>query len=238
MTTLYLSRMLLATRNRDVRADLSDCHALHRRLLLAFPNLGGLSAARDHFGILYRLDSGDGGARLLVQSSAEPDWSRLPTAYLLDPHPLVKRIDSLYDTLVTGQKLRFCLRANPTRRISDRGATQPERWRGKRVDLRNEEDQLAWLTRKGEQAGFQLLSVHTQPNVVGFHSDRPIADVRTSGVNDRVIGRHPAGRLTFASVTFEGRLRITDPAAFREALTNGIGSGKAFGFGLLSIAPA
>ena len=238
MTPLYLSRALLAMRNRDVRADLSDCHAMHRQLMLAFPNLGGLQAARDHFGVLYRLDSGDGGARLLVQSVAEPDWSRLPTGYLLDARALVKRVDTLYDMLTTGQQLRFCLRANPTRRISNRGATQPERWRGKRVDLRREDDQLEWLKRKGEQAGFQIISVRAQPNIAGAPSGHFIADVRTSGVNDRVIGRHPAGRLTFASVTFEGRLRITDPAAFREALANGIGSGKAFGFGLLSIAPA
>jgi CRISPR system Cascade subunit CasE len=39
-------------------------------------------------------------------------------------------------------------------------------------------------------------------------------------------------------VVFEGRLRVTDAEAFRRALAAGIGSGKAFGFGLLSVAPA
>jgi CRISPR system Cascade subunit CasE len=37
-------------------------------------------------------------------------------------------------------------------------------------------------------------------------------------------------------VLFSGRLEVTDAALFRDALAKGIGSGKAFGFGLLSIA--
>ena len=42
---------------------------------------------------------------------------------------------------------------------------------------------------------------------------------------------------THLSVLFEGLLRITDETCFLETLVRGIGSGKAFGFGLLSIAP-
>lgn len=228
MDALYLSRLALALRNRDVHRDLSDCQALHRRLLLAYPNLGGIDSAREQFGILYRLESGDGGATVLVQSSSEPDWSRLPANYLIGSHTLVKRIDTLYDSITLGQRLLFRLRANPTRRISDRNTSQSERWRGKRVDIRSEEDQLRWLEEKGKHAGFALLTIRTNPTV---------HDARTSGVDSRLIGSHPRGRLTFASVTFEGRLQVTDRDAFLQALQHGIGSGKAFGFGMLSIAP-
>jgi CRISPR system Cascade subunit CasE len=42
--------------------------------------------------------------------------------------------------------------------------------------------------------------------------------------------------MSFGSVLFEGELIVTDVKAFREALMQGIGSGKAYGFGLLSIA--
>jgi CRISPR system Cascade subunit CasE len=43
-------------------------------------------------------------------------------------------------------------------------------------------------------------------------------------------------RLTFGDVVFDGRLVVTDAALFRATLERGIGSGKAFGFGLLSVA--
>jgi CRISPR system Cascade subunit CasE len=44
--------------------------------------------------------------------------------------------------------------------------------------------------------------------------------------------------MTFGDVVFEGRLRVGDAEAFRRALAVGIGSGKAYGFGLLSVARA
>ncbi len=40
-----------------------------------------------------------------------------------------------------------------------------------------------------------------------------------------------------SAVEFEGVLTVTDPAKFHETFTRGIGSAKAFGFGLLVIAP-
>lgn len=225
---LYLSSLMVSGRSREARDALGDCQALHRLVLLAFPNLGGLPDARDQFGMLYRVEPVDGGARILVQSLEKPDWSRLPTAYLHGAVVGPKRVDEAYARLAVGDELVFRLRANPTRRISNRNLSVEKKWRGKRVELRREEDQYAWLRRKGEQSGFVLLAVRAHPI---------IPDVRATAMGDRVIGRHPAGRLTLASVTFEGRLRVTDPDAFRRALLNGVGSGKAFGFGLLSIAP-
>lgn len=40
------------------------------------------------------------------------------------------------------------------------------------------------------------------------------------------------------SVLYEGVLKVTGPDLFRQTLIHGIGSGKAYGFGLLSVAPA
>jgi len=42
--------------------------------------------------------------------------------------------------------------------------------------------------------------------------------------------------MTFSSVVFEGRLKVVDRVLFLESIKNGIGSGKAYGFGLLSVA--
>jgi CRISPR system Cascade subunit CasE len=39
------------------------------------------------------------------------------------------------------------------------------------------------------------------------------------------------------AVEFEGVLAVTDPATFAQAFTHGIGSAKAFGFGLLARVP-
>jgi len=43
--------------------------------------------------------------------------------------------------------------------------------------------------------------------------------------------------MTFGAATFEGILEVTDAEKFRQSLKQGIGTGKAYGFGLLSVAP-
>jgi len=230
---LYLSRLTLDDHNVVVRRDLADCHRLHVTLLTAYPQVVDGLNARAHFGVLYRLEQGNRGRlRVLVQSAAEPHWATLPQGYFLAP-PECRRVDEQYASLRAGMLLRFRLRANPTKRVSAHDGSEGQaRWKGKRVELRGEEAQLAWLHRKGAQGGFALLDVHVAPGV---------ADVRSTP-ETTITGRRPgprdnkAARLTFGSALFEGRLQVTDAEAFRQSLERGIGSGKAYGFGLLSVA--
>ncbi|MGD9891483.1 MAG: type I-E CRISPR-associated protein Cas6/Cse3/CasE [Dehalococcoidia bacterium] len=238
---MELSRLVLNPRSRDVQRDLSDCQGLHRRILSAFPAApaGGVKA-REHFGVLYRVDVQPrmGTPVLLVQSSSTPDWNALPATYMLPataaPNPATKSVAAAYAALTPGASLRFRLRANPTKRVSPRGEGERNlnKWAGKRIDLRTEEEQIAWLRRKGAQGGFQLEAVQTSAD---------IADVRWMP-EGRLTGRRQDNdgdrrTLTFRSVLFEGRLVVTDAEQFRQTLAAGIGSGKAYGFGLLSVAP-
>jgi CRISPR system Cascade subunit CasE len=43
-------------------------------------------------------------------------------------------------------------------------------------------------------------------------------------------------RITLSTATFQGRLRVTDPDAVRNALLSGIGTAKGYGQGLLTLA--
>jgi CRISPR system Cascade subunit CasE len=231
---MYLSRLLLDPRRRDVQRDLSDVHALHQRLLAAFPQRASSEpGARAQFGVLYRLDERASGApQVLVQSHDQPNWKALPGGYLPDrpDNPACRAIDDFYAALEPGMVLRFRLRANPTRRVFQLKDGEDPKWRGKRVELQGDDNWLAWLQRKGEQHGFLLPGGPTQP---------AYADVRITD-EGKLQGRgaQQAGpeRLTLAAVRFDGRLAITDIDRFRAALATGIGSGKAYGFGLLSVA--
>lgn len=251
--TLYLSRLLLDPHGRDVRRDLADCHALHARVMAAFPKLAEADGdARERLGVLYRLDASPRGEciQLLVQSLAAPDWSRLDRGYLLATpgtlrNPDCKPLDGALDALRDGMDLRFRLRANPTRRVnaSKRGS---DPLAGKRVELQTEAEWDAWLARKGEAAGFSLLDVRSQADsglldqmaaVYGAArpAREPVPDVRAAG-GLKVTGRKAGRRVTFGAVLFEGRLRVTDADRLRAAIASGIGTGKAYGFGLLSVA--
>lgn len=220
---MYLSLLKLNPADRGVRRDLADCQQLHRRVMSAFPQAEG--SARASLGVLYRLEVMEHGSVLYVQSRVEPDWSRLPRGYCLPGGVACKPVGEKYAAISSGMVLRFRLRANPTKRLP--AGAPGEKRDGPRVDLRGEKEQLDWLQRKARAAGFQLVAVRINPEV-------PDVAVQQT----RVQGRHPAGKLTFASVLFEGRLRVEDARLFRRALEEGIGPAKAYGFGLLSVAPS
>jgi CRISPR system Cascade subunit CasE len=232
---MYLSRLILNPRSRAARRDIADCHDLHRTILSAFSQKeNDSSGARHQFGMLHRLDIDrrSGRVTLLVQSRERPDWSRLPDDYLEETdteNPACKPIEEIYNSLRPGARLTFRLRANPTRKIDTRSGPDGKRRNGKRVDLRREGDRIAWLKRKAEASGFRLLSVRLNNDVV---------NLRAQPENKFTGKRVQTGRLTFGSILFEGELEVTNSEAFLQALVSGIGSGKAYGFGLLSIAPA
>ena len=223
---MYLSRLLLDPRSRTVRQDTANCYALHQRVMEGFPSVQADGNARARLGILHRLDVEPRGNlwRLLVQSRVEPSWRALPSGYLLttDDNPACKEVGRFYATVSVGRLLQFRLRANPTKKIDTKSGPDGRRRNGKRVELRSVEEQLAWLRRKGEDAGFVALQAVPRPDKV--------AGARRADVGG-------GARMTFGAVVFDGVLRVTDADRFREALVQGVGSAKAFGFGLLSVAP-
>jgi len=218
---MYLSRLILNPRNRRVQRELAEPYQMHRSIMRAFKD--DLQPGEER--VLWRVDEHPRlGLILLVQSWSAPDWSWLAEdgarGYLLpmaEPNPAVKSFEL---HLTAGQTLIFRLRANPTRRLGK----SAEYNQGKRVGIYDEEEQIAWLTRKGEQHGFRVLEAR-----VGH--DGKI-------VNREAIARDgQTHKLEFFGVQFEGVLQVTDPDKLTAAVQAGIGSAKGFGFGLLSLAP-
>ncbi len=209
---MYLSRIVMNPRNRRVRAELASVYELHRTIMQAFPQ--DLPAEER---VLFRVDTDrhTGVPTLLVQSVQEPSWGHLVEAggYLLETpaekNPDLKQVNL---SLNGGQLLAFRLRANPTVKRN-----------GKRIPLFDDEQQQEWLERHAGAAGFQLMSVTAVPEGnqdTNKHSGASIMKMR-----------HYA-------VRFDGLLQVTDPVACTDAVVAGIGPAKAFGFGLLSLAPA
>lgn len=227
---MYLSKLILDPRSRDVRRDLGNLQDLHRTIMKAMPQArqdeGG---ARSQFGVLFRVDTGrDGRPQVLVQSTDRPDWRALPRDYLVCAAES-KSVDRQFAALRSGTVLIFRLLANPTRRATGRrtsGDRDESTWAGKRIELVTEADQLDWLIRQGAQNGFEI------PSLAGTDGVPDVTVISSS----KVQGRKGKCRMSFGAVLFEGRLRIREVEAFHQALQRGIGRGKAYGFGLLSIA--
>lgn len=238
---MYLSRLILNPRSRPARRDAAIPYEMHKTLMRAFGNDGEAKPGR----VLWRLDADRRSGRwtILVQSEREPAWSRVLSSqgpdYLLVPgesgigeNPACKRIDLDTMGLETGHRLRFRLRANPTRKVAtsskaDRLAGKA-RSNGRRLAHLTENSQRSWLERKGKAGGFRILGVRVS------QEDSP----RGMSKGTQRTGGGSGRRVSMLSVRYDGVLEVTDGALFHKAVCGGIGSGKAMGFGLLSLAPA
>lgn len=218
---MYLSRLILDPRSRQVRNELADPYEMHRTVCRAFPH----ADYKDNqpSGILFRVDLHPRTQipTLLVQSSQAPDWTFLLSekkGYLLGDADLPLDVENpsyreLDLRLQEGQMLAFRLRANPTKRIKDTA---------KRVGLVREEDQRAWLERKLAAAGAMLISVN-------------IASERA--IHGKLFKENePKKRMSFFCTRFDGVLQVKDPLQLVGSIQTGFGSAKGLGFGLLSLA--
>jgi CRISPR system Cascade subunit CasE len=190
------------------RRRLCDCYDWHQAVWKAFPGRDG-----DRRDFLTRLDQQRDGFRLMIVSPIEPtrpDWCP-PESWQSKPIP---------DTYFSRRRYAFQLCANPTKKITKLGADGSPTKNGKRVPLHTREEFIGWIRRKGDQGGF----------LVDSDSLRTFSRGREYFEKQGMRGMHSA-------VEFQGVLSVTDPAKFHEIFTRGIGSAKAFGFGLLVIAP-
>jgi len=234
---MLLHRIHLNPRSKEARRDLADPYQMHATLCRAFfPQETRCPPGA----LLWRLEpetDAHDRPRVLVQSKAQPDWTRAPAGWLsptlscLD-EPVNSGIDLAaklsLGALAAGRAFRFRLRANPCKTVE-----------GKRVGLVRPEAQMAWLIRKSEQHGFVLPA----PESADYFDflERPNADVyrdvRTLHEQMLVGAQGNGNAIRVFAVLFEGRLTVSDPTKFRDALETGIGHGKVMGLGLLSVAP-
>lgn len=257
---LYLSRVILNPASKAVMHDLGNPRELHKSISRWFPAIEGQNEKPQHeretprnaYNLLHRLDQKGESVVLYVQSSIKPDWQRLSPGYATRFDD--KKVDHLYAAIKDGDRLQFRLTANPTKRAgkNDKGEPKYKDAKRKRIAIfgdrepdenglkRTREKKLfEWLQRKGEgseaekivPAGFRIVSVDINdrvPNLASSFNGKTQFKKEKSDKNSVVLD----------AVTFQGVLEVTDAYAFRNALANGIGPGKAYGFGLMSVARA
>ncbi len=145
---MFLSKLELNPRCRQVQAELRDPYQMHRTISRAFGD--GDEAYKDAR-CMFRVDASNDGRTVcaLVQSKLQPDWSKraVPSDYLVaEP-----RVKEFVPSVSAGQRLGFRLRANPAVKRD-----------GKRIGIYDESERLAWLARKGAISGFRVLEARVE----------------------------------------------------------------------------
>nr|WP_242422988.1 MULTISPECIES: type I-E CRISPR-associated protein Cas6/Cse3/CasE [Frankia] len=238
----YLSRIWLNPLRTGAQSLLRNPERMHAAVL------GGLARQPVTERVLWRLETGrPHRAEVLILTESRPSWEHLveqagwPNAE--DPQALVRDYQPLLDRIQAGREFAFRLRANPvaaTRQPTSPSVAQKERLagprpRGVRVAHRTAGQQLAWFTDRVDRWGFTPLTTETGPAVQLNARERLTFRKRPpDGGNG---GKNKGHQVVLSTATFDGALRVVDPDLARRALLSGVGAAKAYGCGLLTLAP-
>lgn len=208
---------------------ITDSYAWHKKLWMCYP--GEPNAKRD---FLTRIDQLEGAFRvwmLAKKKPVRPDWCASDCFALNEIGPL----------FFTYKRYAFDVRANPVKTLVQRGPNgetlmnpNGKRKHGKRVPLIKYDDLRAWLVQKGE---VRCRDKNTGIDVPGGF--RIIEEQRPLEITPMTESHFRKNEQTgyHGGVQFRGILEVTDQKHFVDTYHSGIGSAKAFGFGLFLLAP-
>ncbi|WP_030997674.1 type I-E CRISPR-associated protein Cas6/Cse3/CasE [Streptomyces sp. NRRL F-5630] len=231
--SLWLTRLAPGPASRIARDELAGLPgtSLHRRVMSLFPD-DTQGPARARYQVLYRVEDTARGSHLLIQSNHRPDPGRLPDGYgTLTTRPL----DALLEALQDGLPLHYRCAASPVRKPT---ANTRALYNLPAVVALKGSAADEWWQRQAENAGLKLLSQQAQP-LDTVHDRQAPAGTSSgrSGRSDGGTGKSQNNRVRHQRIRFDGTATIADTEQLRAALVHGIGPGKAYGCGLLSIAP-
>ena len=209
---MYLTRMELDTGKRDTRKGLLSPSLFHGAIESSF--------AGERERRLWRIDEFQGRYYLLLLSAQIPQLSHMAKQFGTEGAECpwqTKSYDALLERIQSGSVWQFRLTANPTKSVK---SSEP----GKRGTVHahiTPTHQAQWLLDRCEAHGF---TVDAEEMIVAKSQWQRFYK---NGSCQKPV--------TLLSVTFEGLLTVTDEVRFRQTLLEGIGRGKAFGMGLLTV---
>lgn len=217
--TLHLTRLRLNTLDRQVIRDLADPYDMHRTLMRAAQQQPDVLTP-----FLWRQEcSGPTEPQIVLIQSEQPlNWNALPAGFA---HQIEHRSWDPDAVLISGQQVRFRVTANPTvNRVplpnpGDEPSNRPARGRRKRLGLRAEGDQLAWMQRQADRLGLIRVSAGVS---------------RAGQICSHRKAHH---RITVFTAQFDGVATIAEPEALISGMRRGIGHARMLGLGLVTIAP-
>ncbi|MDQ2837588.1 MAG: type I-E CRISPR-associated protein Cas6/Cse3/CasE [Actinomycetota bacterium] len=217
---MFLTRFDINQARRGAKKLMGSPQAMHAAVLAGFPPTDGESGDQR---VLWRVDSTGARNLLYIVSPQQPDLTHLveQAGWPQTATWLTKDYQPLLDSLTAGQQWGFRLTANVT--ISTKRGKEDVR--SQRYGHVTADQQREWFASRAGKFGFSLAA-----NTDGYDA----LEVRDRAVKQF---RRQDQQVTLAVATFVGVLVVTDADALRAALVTGIGPAKAYGCGLLTLAP-
>lgn len=233
---MFISRIHLNPQRAATKSAAGNINKLHGAVLnTVAPTVEGTRPE----GMLWRLDTGKYRHTLYVVSPTEPDFSAIQEQYgwsTEEGKAEVRDYNPRLESLRAGQRLAFRITANPTHTVVYPNELDKKgNPRRRRIAHETHAHQVGWLAQRSGACGFSLPGYCPAREVRGKLVG-PSDNVRTSPLRVERFVKSGSTPVTIGMVTFDGVLEVTDADKFRASLVNGVGRGKAYGCGLLTVA--
>ena len=203
---MYLSRLKLDISKRKTMLAMASPNLFHGAVENSFP----CSRKRN----LWRIDTLRGVPYLLILSHERPDLREAACQFGFiapDIDAEIKDYEPFLESIENNSRWHFRLTANPVKSLANKS-------RGEIHAHITNHYQKQWLLERSEKNGFLLREdefdvVHSQ--WLSFPKGK--------------------NRVTIFSAVYEGALTVLEKDLFKNILTSGIGHGKAYGMGLMTI---
>ena len=207
----YFTRIKLNKQRRESMMLLDSPYKIHAAVYAGFPNIQTDSNGHNADRILYRLDNNDNNEYIIyVLSNDKPDYTGFIESYgwpRLDYDKQVQTMD--FNKVLKSLHNGMKIAFTLKANTAFRAADT-----GRIVYISSIENKMNWLRKK-----FESCADYDDNNVI----------IIGTGVE------HAKSDMNYA--VFQGIMTITNVNDFRELMLNGIGRNKAFGMGLITIAP-
>ena len=205
---MYLSRIQLDVSKRATMIALQNPSMFHGAIERSFEPRTGRT--------LWRIDPLRGQYYLMLLSEEMPKLGSVVDQFGTSEAPETRSYDSLLERIQEGTNWQFRLCANPTYSSMEPGA------RGQVRAHKTVQHQCEWLLEQSAKHGFKVeTDAFTVVNTHWFS-----------------FGKKSGNTVKLLSVTYEGRLMVTDAQLFRDTLKHGIGRAKAYGMGMMTVVKA
>lgn len=235
----YLSRIRINHLRPASRELLANPHVAHGAVIGGLPDLTATER------LLWRWDT-DRTQRqhLLVLSESKPDWTHITEQYgwpgADGEHATIRDYTPLLDRIAVGQDYAFRVTANPVQNLppaTPADGNDTGKRRSRRTGHRTARHQWNWFLSRTGKWGFDVPAARISESTdLEGTSVQPDFDMRITH-RQRLAFTKTNRSVVLTIATFEGRLRITDRDTFTHHLLNGFGPAKAYGCGLLTLAP-
>ena len=233
---MYLTCFRFNTARWEARRLLSSPQRMHAAVMSSFPQILPTTSPAPR--VLWRADRNTSAEVLLfVVSPDRPDLTHLveqagwpaaaasgtPGWQTFHYTPFLEHLDK-------GGTWGFQLTANPVHSVRNADGVPT-----KRTAHLTARHQLRWLLQRQKTGGFKVLPKPRDKQLTDHSDEHQVIIADQRGMDFSKQGSR--GRVTIKAVTYAGRLEVTDPDALRTILTSGLGKAKAYGCGLMTLAP-